>query len=148
MFSFCFFLKEKNNNFLMTIGRNILRFAAYLTFNSNVMAHKTKRNAFTLQKYAPGVFSGERSPTRRWQTAIPLETWKLDGRRRIDKRPNARVDRCVRRDSNYLCWSLSMQMPYLHSITARHAPINCWTRQTRYSVIPRVSVSLPANSNP
>lgn len=50
--------------------------------------------------------------------------WKPDGRRRIDKRPNARVDRCVRRDSNYLCWSLSMQMPYLHSITARHASIS------------------------
>lgn len=53
-----------------------------------------------------------------------VETWKPDGRRRIDKRPNARVDRCVRRDSNYLCWSLSMQMPYLHSITARHASIS------------------------
>lgn len=107
------------------------------------MARETKRNALTLQKYAPGVFSGERSPTRRWQTAIPLETWKLDGRRRIDKRPNARVDRCVRRDSNYLCWSLSMQMPYLHSITARHAPINCRARQTRYSAVPRVSFLWP-----
>lgn len=70
-------------------------------------------------------------------SAIPLETWKLDGRRRIDKRPNARVDHCVRRDSNYLCWSLSMQMPYLHSITARHAPINCRARhKPGYSVIP------------
>jgi len=36
-----------------------------------------------------------------------------------------------------------MQMPYLHSITARHAPINCRARQTRYSAIPRVPFLCP-----
>lgn len=70
------------------------------------------------------VFSGERFADETVTNSDTLETWKLDGRRRIDKRPNARVDRCVRRDSNYLCRRLSMQMPYLHSITARHAPIS------------------------
>lgn len=47
------------------------------------------------------------------------------------------MDRCVRRDSNYLCWSLSMQMPYLHSITARHASISA--RPANHGIFPASS---------
>lgn len=50
-------------------GRNIIldRYAPCIWQYD--VARKTERNAFALQKYALGVFSGERSPTRRWQTA-------------------------------------------------------------------------------